>query len=235
MITKRTAQGLVVAAALCLSTVAARAGDIRFDVIVMGGGSTLFNTKYFTSADERYRSGYATDARYIVGVEVPLGKILAVEATFASGHNNLLVANTSLNPVVTTTYSVRNNVASVDLLAHAPFSRFGFRPYLAIGWDYHRYAPTLAGKETAASQGFGAVSTATLVATDKLGMNCGGGIEHKILRRVSLRVDVRDHFSGSPTFGLPPQSSISAIFPAKGLAQNVVYSAGLVIHFGKRK
>jgi hypothetical protein len=235
MITRKTAQVIVAAAVSCLSAVAAHARDIRFDVIVMGGGSTLFDTRYFTSADERYRSRFVTDARYIVGVEVPLGKILAVEATFASGHNNLVVANTSLNPVATTTYSVRNNVASVDLLAHAPFSRLGFRPYLAVGWDYHRYAPTLAGKETAESQGFGAVSTATLVATDKLGMNCGGGIEHKIFRRVSLRLDVRDHFSGSPTFGLPPQSSIRAIFPAKGLAQNVVYSAGLVIHFGKRK
>jgi outer membrane protein W len=235
MITRKTAQVVVAAVALCLSTVAAHARDIRFDVIVMGGGSTVFNTTYFTSADERYRSSYATDARYTVGIEVPLGKILAVEATYSSGNNNLRVTNTSLEPDQTIQYGVRNKVGSVGLVAHAPFSRWGFHPYATLGWDYHRFAPTLAGKKEAEAQGFAAAGWAKLKFTDKLGLNCGVGVERKISRRLSLRLDVRDHFSGSPTFGLPPQSSTSAIFPAKGLAQNVVYSAGLVIHFGKRK
>ncbi|MGD1156580.1 MAG: outer membrane beta-barrel protein [Terriglobia bacterium] len=235
MMTKKTVQGLMVAAALCFSTVAAHARDLSFDVFVMGSGSTLFDTRYFGSADEKYRSSYATAVKYVVGVEVPLGKILGVEAAYASGPNDLRVTNISLNPTVTTVYGVRNNVGSVDLVAHAPFSRFGFRPYLAVGWDYHRFAPTLVGKTQAESQGFGAVSTATLVATNKLGVNCGGGVEHKISRRVSFRLDVRDHLTGSPTFGLPAQAPTGAIFPVSGLAQNVVYSAGIVVHFGKKK
>jgi len=235
MMTKKTVQGLMVAAALCFSTVAAHARDLSFDVFVMGSGSTLFDTRYFGSADEKYRSSYATAVKYVVGVEVPLGKILGVETAYASGPNDLRVTNISLNPTVTTVYGVRNNVGSVDLVAHAPFSRFGFRPYLAVGWDYHRFAPTLVGKTQAESQGFGAVSTATLVATNKLGVNCGGGVEHKISRRVSFRLDVRDHLTGSPTFGLPAQAPTGAIFPVSGLAQNVVYSAGIVVHFGKKK
>jgi hypothetical protein len=235
MMTKKTVQGLMVAAAVGFSTVAAHARDVRFDVFVMGSSSTLFDTRYFGSADEEYRSSYATAVKYVVGVEVPLGKILGVEAAYASGPNDLRVTNTSLNPTVTTAYSARNNVGSVNLVAHAPFARLGFRPYLTVGWDYHRFAPTLAGKEQAESRGFGAVSTATLSATNKLGVNCGGGIEHKIFRRVSLRLDVRDHLTGSPTFGLPAQASTGATFPVSGLAQNVVYSAGIVVHFGKKK
>jgi opacity protein-like surface antigen len=239
MMTKKALQSSMIVAALCFSTVVARAGGLKFntkfDVILMGGGSTVFDTTYFTSADERYRSSYATAARYVVGIETPLGQILGLEIAYSSGHNNLQVTNTSLSPTATTVYSVRNNVGSVDLVAHAPFKRLGFHPYAEVGWDYHRFAPTLAGKEEAESQGFGAAATATLKTMDKLGLNCGGGLERKISRRVSFRLEVRDHITGSPTFGLPPQSSNSAIFPAKGLAQNVEYSVGIVAHFGKKK
>jgi hypothetical protein len=235
MMTKKTVQSLMVAAALCFSTVAAHARDIRFDVFVMGSGSTLFDARYFTSADEKYRSSYASAAKYLVGVEVPIGKILGVEAAYASGPNDLRVTNISLNPTVTIAYGMRNRVGSINLVAHAPFAPLGFRPYLTAGWEFHRFAPTLIGVAAASSQGFGAVSTATLSATDKLGVNCGGGIEHKVFRRVSLRLDLRDHLTGSPTFGLPAQSSTGAIFPVSGLAQNVVYSAGIVVHFGKKK
>jgi outer membrane protein W len=234
MMTRKIVQSLMVATALCFCTVAAQARDLSFNVFVMGSGSTLFDTRYFTSADEKYRSSYATGNKYLVGVEVPLGKILAVEAAYASGPNDLRVTNISLNPTVTTVYGVRNHVGSINLVVHAPFSRLGFRPYLTAGWEYHRFAPTLAGVATASSQGFGAVSTATLSATNKLGANCGGGVEHKIFRRVSLRLDLRDHLTGSPTFGLPPQASTGATFPVSGLAQNVVYSAGIVVHIGKK-
>jgi hypothetical protein len=239
MMSRKTVRSSMMVAALCLSSVAARAEGLKFnpkfDVFVMGGESTVVDTTYFTSAVERYRSSYVTAPAYVVGVEVPLSKILALETRFSSGHNDLRVTNTSLSPHKTIQYGVRNNVGSVGLVARAPFSRWGFHPYAAVGWDYHRYAPTLAGKKEAESQGFGAVAATTLVLMDKLGLNCGGGLERGVSRRISLRLDVRDHLSGSPTFGLPSQSTISAIFPAKGLAQNLAYSVGIVVHLGKKK
>jgi outer membrane protein W len=236
MMTKKTVQGLMVAATLCFSTVAAQARDLMsFDAFLMGGGSTVFNTWSFVGADEKYRSSYVTAAKYVVGFDVPLGKILGIEVAYASGHNDLRLTNVTLYPEVSTQYSVRNNVGSAGLVAHAPFSRFGFRPYLAVGWDYHRYAPTLAGKEHAILVGFGAVSTATLVTSNKLGVNGGGGLEHKISQRVTFRLDIRDHLTGSPTFGLPAHATTSAIFPVRGFAENVVYSAGIVVHIGKKK
>jgi hypothetical protein len=65
-------------------------------------------------------------------------------------------------------------------------------------------------------------------------MNLGVGLEHKIMRRVDFRVEARDHIVGTPTFGLPNAYS-DAIFPVKGKANDVEYTAGFVVQIGKKK
>ncbi len=67
-----------------------------------------------------------------------------------------------------------------------------------------------------------------------VGFNYGGGLEKKLMYRVRLRFDVRDHVTASPTYGLPSSSSSSGpIFPISRAAHDLEYSAGLVFHLGK--
>ena len=231
---------LIVAGALTLGTLTASAKEFNFkynysfNIFLMGGASTLFDGKDFTSAGHQYHADYARDYKFAVGLGVPIGKILEIQAAYTTGPDNLQITDTSLSPRQLRSYGVESHIGSVGVLGYAPFSRLGFRPYGVAGFDYLRYAPTAAGNTVAATQGFGAVNPATLAADTKVGMNLGFGVEHKLLRNVALRLDIRDHVCSSPNFGLPPRDPTSAIFPVSGYAQNVVYTAGIVFHFAKK-
>ena len=242
MMKREVVRHLMVAATLCLSSVTAQAKDpfknpfkdLNMTVFGMVGGSTLYDKRNFISADEKYKSSYDVQPRYVYGTGVPLTKLLGLEVAYSTGPANLRVTNISLSPRAGHVYDVNHHTASVNVVLHGPARIFGVRPYVTAGWDYNRFAPTLAAKLYANAQGFGAVSTATLTYTDKLGMNAGVGLERKIMPRVFLRLDARDHICGSPTFGLPAQASTSAIFPVTGSAHNVEYTAGIVVHIGKK-
>jgi hypothetical protein len=242
MMKREVVRNLMVAAVLCLSSDTAQAKDpfmnpfkdIDMTLFGMVGGATFYDKRNFISADEKYKSSYDVQPRYVYGTGVPLTKLLGLEVAYSTGPANLRVTNISLSPRAGHVYDVNHHTASVNVVLHGPAKFFGVRPYVTAGWDYNRFAPTLAAKMFANSQGFGAVSAATLTYTDKLGMNAGVGLEHKISPRVLLRLDARDHICGSPTYGLPAQASSSAIFPVAGIAHNVEYTVGIVVHIGKK-
>jgi opacity protein-like surface antigen len=123
----------------------------------------------------------------------------------------------------------------MSAVVHAPFALFHLRPYAEGGVEYDRFSPTPAAITTAKNQGFAAVSTATINHNNEFGMNLGAGVDRKIMKRVTFRLDLRDHITGSPRFGLPaePNLSSSATFPVAGHANNIEYTAGIVFHLGK--
>ena len=49
---------------------------------------------------------------------------------------------------------------------------------------------------------------------------------------LALRLDVRDHVTGTPRFGLPQDLISGAIFPISGSAHSVEIAAGFTLHFG---
>jgi hypothetical protein len=228
---RKLLETLLVAGALGVSAAAAHAKDFR--IFAMGGGASRFDTKTFTSSTGTdYGSDYADGSKFVVGGEVALGKIFGIEGSYAFGRNNLRLSDLSWKPAPETGYGARNHRISANLVAHAPVSFYGVRPYLTAGLEYDRFSPTSGAKDLANSVGFTGV-TATLAPDDKIGFNFGAGAEVKLLRRLGLRFDVRDHVAGSPTFGLPSQSSSGATFPISGVGQNLECSAGVVFHFGK--
>ena len=79
------------------------------------------------------------------------------------------------------------------------------------------------------------MSTTIITHNDKVGISMGVGLDRKIMKRLSFRVDIRDHVTGSPAFGIPPQPTPDnfASFPVAGRANNIVYTAGIVFHLGK--
>jgi hypothetical protein len=240
MMTKqRIVQGLTVAVALVFGAVTASASDFKynynFDVFLMGGGSSLFRGTDFTSADEQYHANYAKGYKFAGGIGIPVGQILEVEATYTTGSNNLQLTNDSLTPRQLRSYGVVEHMGSLDAVGHAPVARWGFHPYAAAGLDYTRYAPTAAGNQVAATYGWAAVTPATLAADIKLGMNVGFGVERKLAPHVTFRLDIRDHITSAPNFGLAANAPTAPIFPVSGYAQNVVYTAGIVVHFEKKK
>ena len=236
---KKTVQGLMALAILLLSAGAAQARDLakdlQFDVFALGGASTFVDAGYFDAAGRKYHSRFDLGPKFTLGVAVPYGKFLSIETAFSTGPNDLIVTNTNVFPHVGVQYPVRVYMGSLSAVVHAPFSFRHLRPYAEAGVDYDRFSPTPQAQTTGKNQGFAAVSTANITHNDKLGFSMGFGVDRKILKRVTLRLDVRDHISSSPAFGLPPEPTgdSAAYFPVPGRAYNIVYTAGVLFHFGK--
>ena len=82
MTAKKVVQGLIVTAALCLSTTSVHAQSYR--VFIMGADSILTDKRSFTEGYLPYTSGYAGGGKGIAGVEVPFNKIFGIEGSY--GH-----------------------------------------------------------------------------------------------------------------------------------------------------
>jgi opacity protein-like surface antigen len=236
---KKTVQGLILLSAFLFAARGLEARDLlkdaQLDVFVLGGASSLVDPYYFPSAGRQLHSRFEPGYKFTIGASVPYGKILSIESAYTFGPNNLVVSNTNLFPHVGTVYPVNTYMGSLDAVVHAPFSRFRFRPYAVGGVEYDRFTPTPAAIKLALDQGFGTVSTANITHNDKFGFNAGFGVDRRFTKRLSLRIDLRDHVTSSPAFGLPPvpTSDSIAYFPIHGRANNVVYTAGIVLHLGK--
>ncbi len=207
----------------------ARAQGVR--VFAMGTGSFLLSEKFFEVAGDPFRSNYAPGGKLILGGEYSKNKILGFEVAYAYGRNNLRVADLVPTPSEEIGYGVRVQRLNGNLVLHSPVEVFHLRPYVTAGMEFTRYAPTSDAKELAFTEGF-AGQSAMLEANNKPGINYGGGVEWSVLPALGLRLDVRDHVTGTPRFGLPQDPTSGAIFPVSGIAHSVEIAAGFTLHFG---
>jgi hypothetical protein len=247
---KKTVQGLMALAVLLVGTGPAQARDIlqsiQLDVFALGGGSTLVDMQNCQSAGRPFHSRFELGPKFTVGVAVPYGKLLSIETAFTTGPNNFFVTNLDVFPHIQADnsireYPIRFYSGSIAGVVHAPFNVFRVKPYAEGGVEYDRYSPTPAAITLAQNLGgapnggFATVSTAIITHNDKVGISVGGGLDRKIMKRLAFRIDLRDHITGSPAFGLPFRSvsGNTAFFPAIGRANNIEYTAGFVFHLGK--
>jgi hypothetical protein len=226
-------KGLMVVLLLGASAAVLHAQDYR--VFVEGGVSTLYDKQYYSVYGVDYGSTYRAGNNFTVGAEIPVRKSLSVEGSYSMFRNNLAVTNfyNSTVPNDVIGYGVRGQRISLDALAHAPKVK-GVRPYVVFGGEFDRFSPTSAGAALAQSEGFNGVPGTVLKASDKFGYNFGGGVDIGLTRFLAFRLDARDHRVPSPTFGLPSSASsgYTAYYPVHGSMHNIVYSVGIVIHFG---
>jgi len=240
MTAKKVVQGLIVAAALCLSTTSVRAQGYRF--FIMGADSPLTDQRSFYegpsgSSAIPYSSKYAGGGKVIAGVEVPIHKIFGIEGSYGFGPNNLEITNFNYLPATVMAYGVRNSRFSADIVGHVPGSWRGISAYALLGPEFDLFSPTSSARTLAKTQGFAFAPSATLSSQGKPGFNAGAGVDVKMASKVDLRLDVRYHTFGSPTYGLPQAatSTSAAYFPVGGPAHDIEYSIGLVYRFGKSK
>jgi len=219
----KLAQLLPLVVLALFSTSAARAQGVR--VFVMGGGSFLEDERFFTRLGDRFRSNYASGGKITFGGEFSLAPVFGFEGSYGYGRNNLRV--TDLAASQTLAYGVRTQRLSANLVAHSPVPVLGVRPYATAGLEYDHLGPTSQAKTLAFTQGF-ADQLVTLSASNQVGFNYGGGIEWSFFPTLALRLDLRDHITGTPTYGLS-----SARFPISGAAHGVELSVGLTFHIGR--
>jgi len=234
---KKFLQGLIVTVAICLSATVVQAQNDSF--FVMGSGTAIKDNRSFYENFFPYTTDYANGAGGAVGLELPLkrSKIFGLELSYGFSQNNLELTETYVQPYPEKSYGLRDNRFSGDLVIHSPSSFHNARPYLVLGAEFDRFSPTGSALTLANTTGFAYASVAKLYSEDDAGVNFGGGIDYKLTSKVSVRLDVRDHITSSPTLGLPyGQTTTSlAFFPISGDAHNIQYSIGIVYHFGREK
>ncbi len=238
---KKTVQGLMLLTALVVSTGGIQARDLfqnaRFDVYGLVGWSTVFDAQYFNSAGRLYHTRFEPDYKFSLGVAIPYNKYLSIESGFTYGPNNMVLTNTNIFPHTVAAgsvvvYPVNNYIGNLSAVVHTPYSVHHFKPYVEAGVEYDRFAPTQAAIASAINNGWASTSTALINHNDKFGFNLGVGVDRKFTKRLSLRIDARDHITSSPQFGLPNSYS-EAVYHATGRCNHAVYEAGFIYHLGK--
>ena len=238
MTAKKALHVLTITMALCLSAIAGRAQDDR--LFVMGAGSSITNQYTFQELYIPFTANYANGYKGIVGVELPWkkSKIIGLEGSFGYGQDNLRLTNENTSPYTTRGYGLRDARVSVDILLHSPSAFKGVYPYAVAGVEYDYYNPSGAAQTLATSQGFAFEPVAKLSSQGSAGVNFGGGFDWKASSNFDVRIDVRDHITATPSFGLPntqPNTAGLPWFPVTGNATNIEYSIGIVYHFGRRQ
>lgn len=238
MTTKKLVRGLIVTVAFCLSTTAGRAQDKLIFVTV--GGTSLKDNRSFLEDFIPYNTGYANGGAGTVGIELPLkrSKVFGLDVSYSYSQNNLELTETDTSPYTVTSYGVRDNRLSGDIVLHSPSTFRGARPYAVAGVEFDRYSPSSSATSLATTIGFAKqYPAATLSSENDGGVNFGGGIDYKLTSKVDLRIDIRDHVTPSPTLGLPYGSTPTskAYYPISGKASNIEYTIGIVFHFGREK
>ena len=235
MTVKRFLQGLIVSVAICLTATVGEAQNSL--VFVTGGGSRLSDARSFEEAFIPYQSTFAAGGGGNVGLELPLKKsnIFGVEFSYGFSQNNLELTyeNTPTLPV-TTSYGLRDNRFSGDIVLHSPSTFRNIRPYFVAGGEYDRFSPTSAAVALANRVGFAYAPVAKLNSQGDGGVNIGGGLDYKVTEKWGVRIDVRYRITSSPTLGLPYgiTPSSNAYFPISGDAHTIQYTIGIVYHFG---
>jgi opacity protein-like surface antigen len=238
---KKTAPGLMLLTALLVSTGGLQARElfqnVKFDVYGLAGWSTMFDAQYFSSAGRIYHTRFEPDYKFSFGVAVPYNKYLSIESGFTYGPNNLVLTNVNIFPHTVasgsvTIFPVNNYLATLSAVVHTPYSFHHFQPYVEAGVEYDRFSPTRSAILSAYHNGWASTSTALINHSNKFGFNLGVGLDRKLTKRLTFRIDARDHITSSPQFGLPNSYS-PAEYTTRGRSNLAVYEAGFVYHLGK--
>ena len=232
MIRLRLLGGLGLLACLFLFARPASAQGVR--IFATASGAYLFNERTFAIGGDTFLSNYAAGGKFTFGGEYMRSKILGTELAYSMGRNNLRITDLNNVPLEEFGFGIRLQRVNANLVIHSPIEVGNLRPYVTAGVEFTRFNPTDSAKALALSGGF-ADQMATIEGSNKFGFNIGGGVEWNLISVVSVRADVRNHTTGTPTFGLPSSSTTGAFFPVSGSAHNLEFSLGLSLHFGKKK
>jgi opacity protein-like surface antigen len=238
---KKTVQSLLLLTAILFGAGSIQARDlfqnVKFDVYGLAGWSTMFDAQYFVSAGRVYHTRFDPDYKFSLGVAIPYNKYLSIESGITYGPNNLVLTNTNLFPHTVASGSVRvypvnNYIGTLSAVVHAPYSFHHFKPYVVGGVEYDRFSPTRTAILDAYNNGWASTSTALINHSNKFGFNLGVGLDRKLTKRLTFRIDARDHITSSPQFGLPNSFS-DAVYVTRTRSSLAVYQVGLVYHLGK--
>jgi hypothetical protein len=198
-------------------------------VTLSGGNSMLKADRTFVADGETFNTQFANGGRLKARVTLDLTKHFSVEGLYGFGTSNLKVTDVNATPQ-TSAFGTKEHEIQFNVLSFFTSSASHLRPFFLSGVGDAHFAPTDAAKAQAANQFIS--SPAQIASTNNANVTLGGGFEARARGRLGLRVDITDHISAVPTFGVPQTSSGpgAAFYPVTGIVHNIQVEAGLVLH-----
>jgi Outer membrane protein beta-barrel domain len=219
---------LLVFMALYLSA-GALAQNINPRVTFLGGASLLSGSRSFVIGPRLFDTQFQNGIKIGLRGTINLGEHWGAEGTYSFSANGLQVTQTA--PASVRNFGVHLHQITGNALYFFTAPDKALRPFLTAGVGVSRYSPTSDAKLAAAQDFLG--QPAVLTSNSTFNFNFGAGIESRPWEHFGLRLDVRDHLSAIPRFGLPQSaaSPASAFFPVSGRAQDFEIATGLTYYF----
>lgn len=215
---------------LSVATPAAFGQILNPRVTISGGGSFLRAERTFVLGGQTFNTQFANGGRAKARLTLDLTKHFSIEGVYGFGTSNLQVTATGAT-LTQRAFGIREHEIQFNILHFFSVGTRRVRPFLTTGVGALRFAPTDQAKARASVNDF-ISAPALLSSTNQINFAFGGGIEGRFSRWLGLRLDVKDHISAVPRFGVPqtPSGPGGASFPVDGIVHNIQAEAGIVFY-----
>lgn len=214
-------------------SMSALAQNINPRITFFGGASLLSGSRSFVIGPSLFTTQFNNGIKIGVRGTANLTEHWGAEGAYSFSSNGLQVTRAA--PAAVQTYGVHLHQITGNALYFFTARDRSFRPFVTAGLGLSRYSPTSDAK-LAATQAF-LGQPAVLASTSSFNFNFGGGIESRPWDHFGLRLDLRDHLTAIPRFGLPQTatSPTAPFFPVQGRAQDFEITTGLIYYFSGAK
>ena len=217
---------LCVWTAVVLYPTAVAAQDVPFRISVFGGISFLNGERAFLLVDDFFQSEFKNGGTVGLRGTADMADAFAVEGSYSLSTNDLRI--TERQPRRERTYDL--NIHRLDGNLHYYFARVDdpFRPFMTAGIGLARFGPSSDAKQLAGTRFID--EPTRISSSNQFSFNFGSGLEGRVSDLLGWRVDLRDHITGMPRFGVPetPLSPGDVSFPVSGVIHNVGLAFSLV-------
>ncbi len=198
---------------------------------IFGGGSFLKGERTFPVGGETLRSNFARGGKFGFRGTWDLDNHWSVEGAYGYGTNNLRFFDLGAAPPTERAFGVRVHQLTANLLYFFHGSEQKLRPFATAGLGYTRFNPTSDAKAAAALTFVD--EPASISGSNEIAFNFGVGAEAKAADWLGVRLDLRDHMTRIPRFGVPnvPTVGILDFFPVNGAVHDLETSVGIVIYW----
>lgn len=202
-------------------------------ITFLGGASLLSGSRSFVVGPSVFATQFNNGVKIGVRGTANVAEHWGAEGTYSFSSNGLQV--TRVAPAAVQTFGVHVHQITGNALYFFTARDRTFRPFVTAGVGVSRYSPTSDAK-VAAAQNF-LDQPAVLAGTSSFNFNFGGGMELKPWDHFGVRLDLRDHVTAIPRFGLPQTatSPTAPFFPISGQAQDFEITTGLTYYFAGGK
>ena len=204
--------------------------DLNPRVTLFAGGSFHGGDRTFVVGGDPFQSEFLEGHKLGLRGTVDRTEHFSIEAAYSLGRNDLRILELEDLPPQDRTFDVTLHQVTGNLLFYLTPRERVLRPFATVGIGVTHFSPTDEAKVLAITDRF-IKDPSSIEASTKLSLNFGGGVEGSLHRWIGVRVDIRDHVSKIPRFGLPETSSGPGglFFPVNGSVHNIEISAGIVV------